>query len=198
MIGVLAYGSLITDPGLELEAITVGRTEGIYTPFSVEFARKSNKRCGAPTLVPVDEGGGPVRAVIFEVNATPTEAADIVYRREVNAIGSGKSYPNPSKVGPNTTLVEQFVGLAGFEVVLSTRIAGNIFPLSADILADLAIESAKQLADGRDGITYLKNVLACGIVTPLSPSYEASILRKTGAADLTSALEVIRDQANRY
>ena len=57
MIGVLAYGSLITDPGSELVAITLAVTKDVLTPFSVEFARKSRKRCGAPTLVPVDHGG---------------------------------------------------------------------------------------------------------------------------------------------
>ena len=44
MIGVLAYGSLITDPGPELAAITLGVTKDVLTPFPVEFARKSRKR----------------------------------------------------------------------------------------------------------------------------------------------------------
>ena len=38
-IGVLAYGSLITNPGVELAAVTTGSTEGVLTSFAVEFAR---------------------------------------------------------------------------------------------------------------------------------------------------------------
>lgn len=92
MIGVLAYGSLITNPGPELQAVTVGRIDNVLTPFRVEFARSSTGRSGAPTLVPVDEGGAYVRAVILEVNVSTDEAADIVYRREINKAGSGKRY----------------------------------------------------------------------------------------------------------
>jgi hypothetical protein len=81
MIGVLAYGSLITDPGSIFTAVTVGRTEGVPTPFPVEFARSSSKRAGAPTLVPVCDCGCPVHAVVFAVDVSPEEGASIVYRR---------------------------------------------------------------------------------------------------------------------
>jgi hypothetical protein len=76
--------------------------------------------------------------------------------------------------------------------VLSTRIAANIFPLSASILADLAISSARQLKDGRDGVSYLMDVKTSGIETPLLPIYEKSILEKTDSADLAAALMAFR------
>ena len=38
-IGILAYGSLIEDPGTEIKPIIRERKEGITTPFSIEFAR---------------------------------------------------------------------------------------------------------------------------------------------------------------
>lgn len=95
MIGVPAYGSLITDPGSELAAITVAVTKDVMTPFAVEFARTSRRRGGAPTLVPVDVGGCPVRAVILQVEGGASEVADIVYRREIDAVGSGKRYSEP-------------------------------------------------------------------------------------------------------
>lgn len=194
MIGVLAYGSLMTTPGPELAAVIVGRIEGVLTPFSVEFARTSNGRCGAPTLVPVDTGGCPVHAVIYEVSVSQDEAASIVYRREIDAIGSGRVYCEPAADRKNAVRIDHIVGLAGFDLVLSTRIASNIFALHPDILADMAINSARKLSDGRDGITYLMDALRCGIVTPLSRAYEASILEKTGTQDLASALSAIQDQ----
>ena len=50
-VAVLAYGSLIANPGEELRRATVDTREGVTTPFNVEFARASSKRRGAPTLV---------------------------------------------------------------------------------------------------------------------------------------------------
>ena len=195
MIGVLAYGSLITDPGLELAAITVGVTKDVLTPFSVEFARRSRKRGGAPTLVPVDAGGCPVRAVIFEVEGTASQVADIVYRREIHAVGSGKTYAQPAPDWTDAVRIARFESLAGFDQLLSMQIATNIDPLSAEILADLAIASAQVLSDGRDGISYLIAAQASGIETPLSPHYAACILARTGTANLTPALRAVRDGA---
>jgi hypothetical protein len=37
-VGILAFGSLIDDPGPEIEATLVGRKANIRTPFGVEFA----------------------------------------------------------------------------------------------------------------------------------------------------------------
>ena len=36
-VGVLAYGSLLTSPGPELNEATAMRIEGVVTPFPVEF-----------------------------------------------------------------------------------------------------------------------------------------------------------------
>jgi hypothetical protein len=66
-IGVFAYGSLIGDPGSELEAATIERIENVFTPFGVEFARSSNGHGGAPTLVPVADGR-PVSGQILVLN----------------------------------------------------------------------------------------------------------------------------------
>jgi len=43
-LGILAFGSLIDDPGWEIEEAIIARKSGIRTPFAVEFARKSKKR----------------------------------------------------------------------------------------------------------------------------------------------------------
>ena len=51
-VGILAFGSLIHDPGSELKPKIAMRTRGM-TPFGVEYGRYSSKtRGGAPTLVP--------------------------------------------------------------------------------------------------------------------------------------------------
>jgi cation transport regulator ChaC len=42
-LGILAFGSLIDNPGWEIEEAITARKSGIRTPFGVEFARKSRK-----------------------------------------------------------------------------------------------------------------------------------------------------------
>ena len=59
-IGILAFGSLIDEPGKVIGPLIRERISGIPTPFSIEFARSSSTRSGAPTLIPVDIGGSPV------------------------------------------------------------------------------------------------------------------------------------------
>lgn len=189
---MLAYGSLITNPGSELQAVTVGRTENVLTPFHVEYARSSGGRGGAPTLVPVEEGGARVRAVILEVSGSAADATDIVYRREINQVGSGKRYREHPADRKGVVRIDHIEGLAGFDLVLSTRLDANIAPLTGEILADLAIQSALKMEDGRDGITYLIDAQRSGIITPLTSAYEAKILHKTGATDLAAALKAIR------
>lgn len=88
-VGILAYGSLIADPGPEIEPAIVGRKDGVLTPFKVEFARTSNKRGGAPTLVPFS-GGAHVLASLAILNLCEKDAADRLYRREINQVGSRK------------------------------------------------------------------------------------------------------------
>lgn len=192
MIGVLAYGSLITDPGPELQAVILSRRDGVSTPFAVEYARSSVGRKGAPTLVPVAERGASVLATIFAVAVSADEAAHIVYRRETGKIGTARKYVEPVDPTPNTVIIERFANLEGFDVVLSTRIGANIEPLSADTLATLAIKSAREAAPGKDGITYLMNAMRSGIVTPLTSAYEAAILAETGARDLAASLAAVR------
>ena len=94
-VGVLAYGSLMDDPGEELRAATIATLRGIETPMAVEYARSSIGRGGAPTLVPVEEGGSKVRAWIYELNVDEKTASDILYRREIDKVGSGKTYSLP-------------------------------------------------------------------------------------------------------
>lgn len=190
MHGILAYGSLIANPGTEISENIQEVIDMIETPFTVEFARSSNGRSGAPTLIPVKNGGAYVRANIFVLkhDVSEQEAKDLVYRREIDQVGSDKRYDPPSNPGKNTVLVESINDFAGLSSVVYTKIASNLDDTSPGHLADLAIESAKKEGDtGRDGISYLINAKRNGIATPLMEEYEQEVLQRTGATSLEEA-----------
>jgi hypothetical protein len=187
-IGILAYGSLIDDLGAEIRGVLAETRSGVTTPFRVEYAYSSETRKGAPTLVPVESGGAYVQAVLLvlrhEVSAA--KATDMLYRRETRK--SGAHYVVDSGK-PRQVYIERLIDSFGLDVVLYTRIASNIEPLTADTLADLAIKSARSQCgrDKRDGISYLRCAIYNGIQTPLTRDYRAKVLERTGAPDLESA-----------
>ena len=67
--------------------------------------------------------------------------------------------------------------------------------LTAERLAELAIESARTERAGRAGITYLMDAKCNGIATPLSAAYEQEILRRTRTGDLAEALKSIHRES---
>jgi hypothetical protein len=92
-IGILAFGSLIQDPGPELEPRIVMRIK-TQTPFRVEYARFSGKtRGGAPTLA-LHRGGSPVSAEILVLDdvVTTVQATNMLWRRETRKAGTGETY----------------------------------------------------------------------------------------------------------
>ena len=186
-IGILAYGSLIADPGREIDEVRARTIEGIMTPFLVEFARSSNGRGGAPTLVPY-ECGRQVRAQVIVVDTPATDAADRLYRREVGAVGSARRYKHRDNPERNTVIVDRLEGQFGLDLVLYTRIAATIDEPDAEKLASLAIESVAMANPGKDGISYLMNAMKAGIETPLSVAYAEEIKRRMGASSLADAL----------
>ncbi len=192
-LGILAYGSLIPTPGTEIEEHCINVINDVTTPFPIEFARKSGGRGDAPTLVPVTNGGAQVNGQVFVMDLSEVEVADVLYRREINRVGDRtRTYKNPSKVTQNTVLVERLVNFAGLDLVLYTKIAATIAPLTPEHLADLAIASVEKADPGRDGITYLVDAKKNGIVTALSESYEEEILHKTGCQTLELALTELK------
>jgi hypothetical protein len=193
-VGILAYGSLIGNPGSEIEKATRKAVSGVKTPFRVEFARSSRGRGGAPTLVPVDSGGCEVSATIFVVDLPVEAAENCLYRREINKVGSGLVYEEPKRITPDKMVVRKLADFAGIGTVLYTEIAANITPLTAERLAELAVASARTQGGGRDGITYLRDARANGIETPLAPDYAAEIMRRLDVANLEEALAKARAQ----
>ena len=193
-VGILAFGSLIDNPGAEIEGALVGRKLNVRTPFGVEFARSSNKRGGAPTLVPVEQSGAPVSGEILLVNVSEQEAKDRLWRREINRVGQGGHYTHHANPGPNTLIIDRYENYEQVSVVPAARFAATIVPLTAARLAELAIESARLERTGRDGITYLIDTKRNGILTPLSEAYEQEILRRLEVVDLNQALRKIYTQ----
>lgn len=191
-VGILAYGSLGEDPGAEIGPFVTERIEGVKTPFRVEFARTSRTRGGAPTLIPVSEGGARVKAKILALEGvTEAEATDMLWRRETRREGSGERYDPPPQPGANAVIVRRLEGFEGTEIVLYIEIGANIPDLTPRNLAELAISSAESDAgrEGKDGITYLIGVKGNNVETPLMPEYEREILRLTGTETLEQALE---------
>jgi hypothetical protein len=189
-VGILAYGSLIGDPGAEIVPVIVKRI-ACRTPFKVEFARSSESRKGGPTLVP-NEDGEEVAAQILVVDLPVAEATHHLYRREIHKVGDTILYDSKGKDTPNRVAIKTIRQFENVETVLYTSIRANIREVNAATLAKLAIESARALNDGSDGISYLMNAKAAGTRTALSEAYEAEILRLTGTANLSDALRRLR------
>lgn len=194
-VGILAYGSLIGEPGEELGPLTVRRISDVQTPFTVEFARSSSGRDGAPTLIPVSEGGGRVAGVVLVLDDAvgKEEAASVLWRRETGRVGQ---YDPPHEVTDNTVVVECLRAFVGIDLVLYTRIGANIKDRRPERLGDLAVRSAKadSGARRRDGISYLIRAKEAGISTPLMPAYERAILSLCGVTSLDDAWLVARSQ----
>lgn len=190
-IGILAYGSLIPDPGAEIGAVTVSRITGVETPFRIEFSRSSRVRDGAPTLVPVDRGGARVSGVVLALrdSVTETAAQDMLYRRERNRVGSSDVYAEVDPADVDSAFLDRLEDFAELDVVFHAALRANIAEPTPELLARLAIASAAAPsgATGRDGIRYLMDARQSGIVTPLMGGYEREVLRRTGARDLEEA-----------
>lgn len=195
-IGILAYGSLIKEPGKELGPLIRKRIQGVKTPFCVEFARSSSSRGDAPTVVPVKDGGSSVQAVILVLDSTLSveQAENLLWRRETRKECTNNRYKPPQNPGPNNVIVKRLQRFCGVETVLYTYIGANIKKRTPEHLADLAICSARGNAGASrtDGISYLISLKKQGVRTPLMQDYERSILAKTGAATLDGAFKKIR------
>ena len=195
-IGILAYGSLIEDPGEELKPFIEYTVKDVTTPFQVEFARSSRTRDGGPTLIPVTSDGAQVQASVLALKSSIelNQAKTLLWRRETRKEGSADRYSRPEKPRIDHVLVESEYDIADFDVALYTRIGSNIERPTAEGLATLAICSARGEAGakGKDGISYLSSVIAHRISTPLLHGYRDAILRRTGARDLEEAHRVVR------
>lgn len=191
-IGILAFGSLKVDPGTELAAVTERRIP-TKTPFPVEFGRYSRSRGNGPTVVPHPQGA-PVDAevLVLAPSVSLKDATDMLYRREINAVGSSKEYRESSQ--PTSLLIADQPGFCELDHVLYAdfRDAGKIPAPTVAELAKAAVDSVAWAPQRRDGISYLIEFLEGGVKTPLTRPYEQEILVLTGTATLADALDVAR------
>lgn len=195
-IGILAYGSLIDDPGVEIENLIDNRIKNIKTPFKIEFARKSKSRGYGPTLTPVIEGGSHVNAQIFVLKSKVNEkdAKDILYRRELHKENCDIEYAPSENPTKNNVIIKRIEDFNDVNVVFYTVIGRNIEILTPNELSRLAINSVKFAEECKDGITYLIDAKKNGIITPLMDSYEQRILDITSTETLELALSSLRIQ----
>lgn len=193
-IGILAYGSLLSELGTELDELLTGRIEGVETPFRVEFARACSCRDNAPTLAPVESGGAPVHGAILTADPSVSEETikDALWRRETREQRREEATSPESRdfVIRRASSLEPAYHL---DKVFFAHLEANIEDLTPAHLADLAIESARSEAGrrGEDGIAYLLTIKENGISTPLLAPYEREILRKTEEPSLEAAREAL-------
>lgn len=203
-VGILAYGSLLSDPGAELAPLIEQRIGGVLTPFEVEFARSSRTRAGAPTLVPVPDGiGARVQAqvLVLKPDVNVATGKTLLYRREIHKVGDAIVVCDEAAQSTRRGAVQvrELRDFVGVPVVLYTDLKSNIRPvlarktppeIKAQELARLAVASVtvETYATGADGIRYLADALANGIETPLMSHYRAAVLALAGGApDLETA-----------
>lgn len=189
-IGILAYGSLVSDPGVEIEPVIVHRI-ATTTPFGVEYGRYSRGRGGGPTVVP-HTAGGPVSAQVLQLaeSVALEDAKGMLWRREVRQEGSRRPYSYARS--PDAVIVQDSIGFCGLEHVLYTDFnpAGKIAQPDPEALADAAIRSVASAKPGRDGISYLIDLSEGGVATVLTAQYVAAILGRAGTSSLIEAREV--------
>jgi hypothetical protein len=187
-IGILAYGSLIKDPGVELGPLIAKRI-ATMTPFGVEYVRLSEKRGNGPTVAPHPSGKQvPAQILILLPTVSLVKACDLLWRRERRKEGTGERYK--AGVSPSSVLVKDWPSLNEIQHVLYTDFppgGKNPDPKPVE-LAQAAIASVAQAPSGWDAISYLIQLIECGVETFLTAEYKSEILRLTQATTLDEAL----------
>lgn len=200
-IGILAFGSLIDDPGEEIKELEIKRID-CETPFKVEFARLSTSRGDAPTLVPVQNNakGKKVKSKLIVVRESTSldELKSILWRRECHITDKEKVFKSPQKPTPKNVLIGELENFYNVQKVIYTTFLPQeeYNGLIPDKLADFAINSilTKAGRDKKDGVRYLLSAIESGIETEYSKEYRASILRKTGTSSLNEAIKKLDDK----
>jgi hypothetical protein len=196
-IGILAFGSIIDNPGEEIIDFQLDRIN-CETPFKVEFARISSSRSNAPTLMPVNDNskGRKVKAVIFVLNSDKIileQAKSVLWRRECHKIDKSETYKERKTPSSKNVLIKEWDNFLNVDKVIYTSfiLQEEYKDLTPNKLADFAIQSILSKAGGekKDGIRYLLSAKNNGIQTELSDEYEKFILDKTETKSLSEAIE---------
>jgi hypothetical protein len=206
-IGILAFGSLIDNPGEEIKNIEIKRID-CKTPFKVEFSRISRSRSNAPTLIPIDDDIAKskrvkAKLIIVDPDIILDDAKSILWRREThNTSDKSKIYREPKNPTSKNVLIGELDNFCKTEKVIYTKflIQSEYKYLTPDQLADFAIKSILDEAGWKekDGIRYLLSAKRSGIVTELSEEYEEKILEKTESETLEEAIEKLDRKRKMY
>lgn len=192
-IGILAYGSLISDPGVEIYPLVIRRIQ-TTTPFPVEYARLSRTRGESPTVVPFT-AGKPVKAVVLVLSEAVSidEARNLLWRRETRKEGSGRVYHE--EASPSAVVIRDTPGFCGLGHVLYTDFnsSGKIQQPNAYELAKAAIASVEKAPPGKDGISYLMSLIKAGVETTLTPEYVTQVLAQTYRTSLNDAFDKVKN-----
>ena len=158
------------------------------TPFSVEFAR-TNGQMG-PYLIPAPEGNGaPVRARLLHLipDISEDEARDRLMDRESLLLAQPRFqyFEDEEKKADDPIFIQQTTTIDGVDCVYYAQAQPNIPEIlgttrtleeKAEILARIALDSEKVAGEeDMDGVTYLKQALAQGVVTPLTALYHQQV-----------------------
>jgi hypothetical protein len=170
-VAIMAYGSLIHEPGPELGLVVVDRRP-CRTPFPVEYGRASRRWGGGPVLVPhpVHRGAG---GVLLVLNAAVALGQAVELLREREGLPGGHGVVEVDTPGPY--------------LVIAACLPRNL-PAPDMRPRALAARAVTSAASGpRNGIAYLRRACAFGVRTPLTDEYTAAVLDLTGAPTLEDA-----------
>lgn len=183
-IAVLAYGSLLAHPGAWIGE-RMQKLIRWETPFHVEYLGSSERRGGAPTLVPCGTKYSRVRGGLIVLALKPGESLDDV--KIALAIRGGLAENSPRIKAEDNVL-----GFLAVYIDLSDKKQVREDP---NDFARRAIESVgKCVAQGTpfmNGIRYLRDNLEWDVHTQLSEKYRQAILDQTS----TKTLEEAENQA---
>jgi hypothetical protein len=170
-LAILAYGSLLDEPGAELAALITGR-EPCTTPFPVEYGRASERWNGGPVLVP-HPAGGPVEGALLLL------APGVELGWAVEALRAREGIPDARGVVQ--------VAIEGPRTVLVASLPRNL-PMPDMDPGRLAERAARSVAGGeRNGVAYLRRAMASGVRTPRTAAYAQAVMALAGAASLEVA-----------
>ncbi|HMM48551.1 MAG TPA: hypothetical protein PKE32_02910 [Miltoncostaeaceae bacterium] len=175
-VAILAYGSLIGEPGVALDAVIERRTP-CRTPFPVEYARSSPRWGGGPVLTPHPDGG-PVDGCLLHLAAHVDVGTAIDLLSEREGVESARG-------------IVAVAGFGGGLLVLSACLDRNL-PAPDMEPRHLAARAVASAATGpRNGIAYVARAVEAGILTPRTREYVAAILSLTGARSLEEAQRLV-------
>lgn len=170
-LAVLAYGSLLHTPGPGLAALVTGRTP-CRTPFPVEYGRASRRWGGGPVLVPHARGAPVAGALLLLADGVELGVAvDLLAERE-------------GLTDPRGVLQ---VDMPGDLLVIAASLPRNL-PAPDMTPRALALRAVGSASTGpRNGVAYLRDAIAAGVVTPRTDAYAREVCAAAGAASLEEA-----------